>query len=456
MAFLNERGVERLWSHIISKLGSKVDKIDGKDLSTNDYTDEEKNKLTDAIDGVSNLNILVGDTSVSEQITSAIEEFEDATIAYVDKKLAEIPEFDPKDLQDAIGENTAAIDSKVDKVDGKGLSTNDYTTAEKDKLAAIEDNANFYEHPTHTSYDSGLYKVAVDSSGHVSGATLVEKEDIVALGIPSQDTTYEEEIENLSGRLDDVENDISAIINEALNDLSGEFENYKETNNKAVSTNASGIEANKIAIEAIQGDYLTSADKTQLQDNISQVSEKATANASAIEILNGEGDGSVKQSIDNAFNEFAANVTNDDVVNTYKELIDYAKDHSSEFVELVGVVDDIGTSVGEVKADLSNYKTEVSGQFTEVETTINNHIVDTNNPHGVTKDQIGLENVDNTSDLEKPISYAVQNALDEKADSEHEHNDLYYTKDEVLEFITVDDIDNICGMTIYSVREVTF
>jgi len=43
---------------------------------------------------------------------------------------------------------TDAIKNKVDKVDGKGLSTNDYTTAEKTKLAGIVDGANKYVHPT--------------------------------------------------------------------------------------------------------------------------------------------------------------------------------------------------------------------------------------------------------------------------------------------------------------------
>lgn len=42
------------------------------------------------------------------------------------------------------------------------------------------------------------------------------------------------------------------------------------------------------------------------------------------------------------------------------------------------------------------------------------HINDKNNPHQVTKEQIGLSNVDNTSDLDKPISRATQKALDEK------------------------------------------
>lgn len=47
---------------------------------------------------------------------------------------------------------------------------------------------------------------------------------------------------------------------------------------------------------------------------------------------------------------------------------------------------------------------------------IGNHKSDTSNPHNVTPAQIGLGNVDNTSDLDKPISTAVQKAIDNKAD----------------------------------------
>lgn len=44
------------------------------------------------------------------------------------------------------------------------------------------------------------------------------------------------------------------------------------------------------------------------------------------------------------------------------------------------------------------------------------HIADTDNPHGVTAAQIGLGNVDNTSDMDKPVSTAQAQALAEKAD----------------------------------------
>ena len=82
-------------------------------------------------------------------------------------------------------------ETKVDKLVGKGLSTNDYTTAEKNKLATIAEGANKYVHPVYNKQQPGLYKIAVDSTGHVSGVWPVSKDDIVALGIPAQDTVYE-------------------------------------------------------------------------------------------------------------------------------------------------------------------------------------------------------------------------------------------------------------------------
>ena len=52
------------------------------------------------------------------------------------------------------------------------------------------DTNTVYTHPSYTSKSSGLYKITVDGSGHVSAATAVAKSDITALGIPAQDTVY--------------------------------------------------------------------------------------------------------------------------------------------------------------------------------------------------------------------------------------------------------------------------
>lgn len=93
----------------------------------------------------------------------------------------------------------------VQKETGKGLSTNDYTTAEKTKLGGIEEGANKYTHPTHTAAASGLYKVTVDGLGHVTATTKVVKADITGLGIPAQDTTYSNATQTAAGLMSDAD-----------------------------------------------------------------------------------------------------------------------------------------------------------------------------------------------------------------------------------------------------------
>lgn len=46
MAFLDDAGLVKLWQHIQARLSNKVDKVAGKVLSSNDFTDEDKEKLT--------------------------------------------------------------------------------------------------------------------------------------------------------------------------------------------------------------------------------------------------------------------------------------------------------------------------------------------------------------------------------------------------------------------------
>lgn len=63
MDFLETIGLERLWMHIVSKLETKVEKIDGKGLSSNDYTTAEKNKLSGIYEGASSVAFSQSTTS---------------------------------------------------------------------------------------------------------------------------------------------------------------------------------------------------------------------------------------------------------------------------------------------------------------------------------------------------------------------------------------------------------
>lgn len=64
--------------------------------------------------------------------------------------------------------------------------------------------------------------------------------------------------------------------------------------------------------------------------------------------------------------------------------------------------------------------------FTEfqnnISSNLNSHISNKSNPHGVTKSQVGLGNVNNTSDTDKPVSTAQQAALDTKLNKSQTNN----------------------------------
>lgn len=68
------------------------------------------------------------------------------------------------------------------------------------------------------------------------------------------------------------------------------------------------------------------------------------------------------------------------------------------------------------KTDVDGF---LDGYASEAE--LQSHVNDTGNPHSTTKAQVGLANVDNTSDANKPISTATQTALNGKAALVHTH-----------------------------------
>ncbi|MGB0868738.1 MAG: hypothetical protein ACPGSD_03995 [Flavobacteriales bacterium] len=105
-----------------SLFGGKINKHPTKDLSTNDYSNTEKSKLS-GIETGANKYVHPASHSMSE-----------------------------------ISGLSAKLNTKVDKEQNKGLSTNDFTNTEKSKLSGIETGANKYVHPASHSMSeiSGL------------------------------------------------------------------------------------------------------------------------------------------------------------------------------------------------------------------------------------------------------------------------------------------------------------
>lgn len=65
----------------------------------------------------------------------------------------------------------------------------------------------------------------------------------------------------------------------------------------------------------------------------------------------------------------------------------------------------------ELKTYVNDLIADTGSDVTALETKVNNHIANKSNPHTVTKTQVGLGNVNNTSDADKPVSTAQATAI---------------------------------------------
>lgn len=79
--------------------------------------------------------------------------------------------------------------------------------------------------------------------------------------------------------------------------------------------------------------------------------------------------------------------------------------------------DAINTKQDSTDNTLETTSKTVVGAINEVNSVTSAHINNTNNPHAVTKAQLGIENVDNTSDADKPVSTATQSAISSTANT---------------------------------------
>ena len=108
-------------------LNGKVDKVAGKGLSANDYTDDEKAavaKIPDKVDKVTGKGLSAND-------------YTDSAKSFLEKTVPK--EFDRIDAKIIAVEGNvySNFKNKVDKVAGKGLSTNDYTDDDKNEVAKV-------------------------------------------------------------------------------------------------------------------------------------------------------------------------------------------------------------------------------------------------------------------------------------------------------------------------------
>ena len=115
-------------------------------------------------------------------------------------------------------------------------------------------------------------------------------------------------------------------------------------------------------MQTIVGDL--QADVADLQELVGVPADGSGTLLSRIEGLetkmDGTGEGTVDEKIDAKINEFANKISDDGVVNTLKELIDYVADHGSEVADMAADITSLQGLVGDTKVSVQ-IETAVSG-----------------------------------------------------------------------------------------------
>ena len=106
-------------------------------------------------------------------------------------------------VEETLNSNITQLQTqKVDKVEGKGLSTNDYTTPEKNKLAAIEAEANKYVLPAATASALGGVKIGSNITLADGGTISITKANVTsALGVDPTTTYVRKAGDTMTGSL---------------------------------------------------------------------------------------------------------------------------------------------------------------------------------------------------------------------------------------------------------------
>ena len=153
------------------------------------------------------------------------------------------------------------------------------------------------------------------------------------------------------------------LIGKPFKDIDGNTFAVDENGILSIVIPISVEEGNQIETKA-DGLYVPAYDDTAL-------AEKITANEEAIAILNGTEEGSVVKTVDEAINKFATELSDDGVVNTFKELVDYAAAHTSEIGEIVRDVEQNTTDIGALNTDVSTIKDDYLTSVDKTELTEN-------------------------------------------------------------------------------------
>ena len=205
--------------------------------------------------------------------------------------------------------------------------------------------------------------------------------------------------------------------------------NYESAN----GTDVKGLDI--LAASSTKAGVMTAADKVKLDTTLpNQIAAETDAREAAIAGVQGELANDIAQEVVDR-NEAIATAKTELTTIINKEISDRKAADSATFKEIedamTAVIDNLEGRIQDTDNNLAKEVQDRKGEINRVEklisdetatraqadTNVNNkvdsHIANKSNPHGVTKAQVGLGNVNNTSDADKPVSTAQATAIAE-------------------------------------------
>lgn len=200
------------------------------------------------------------------------------------------------------------------------------------------------------------------------------------------------------------------------------------------SANGTGVKGLDIlAASSTKAGVMTAADKVKLDTTLpNQIAAETAAREAAISGVQGELANDIAQEVVDR-NEAIATAKAELTTAINKEISDRKTADSANFKELedgmTAAVDNLEGRIqntdGNLAKEVENRKGEINRveklisdetatraqADTNVNAKVDSHITNKSNPHGVTKAQVGLGNVNNTSDTDKPVSTAQATAI---------------------------------------------
>lgn len=252
------------------------------------------------------LTLTNGETFATRAYVGEIPEgyTEETIVAYINKKAEET-------LNAASGGSSESAASVLAALNTYKAENDPKVTDLQTRMAAAEGEIDALQEIDHEAYKAADEQVLADAKAHAEAQA------------GAVDTKLTEEVNRAKAA-----EEANAAAAKAADDKAVAAQEDVD----ALADKVGEVPADKTVVQMIsEAQTAATYDDTQVKADIK-------ANADAIDVLNGSGEGSVDKKITDAFNDFSTKVTDDAVVNSYKELIDWAAEHGSEAAEMAAAI----------------------------------------------------------------------------------------------------------------------